>query len=943
MDQEFGVNQSLVEELYQRFKENPESVDPVWRSYFTNGGSTQAINGTRYTASELPTAADKSKKSRKRIDSFPPNAELHFATELQGRVSAMMDAFRARGHRLAALDPLGLVPKHQSNLSLEHFGLDNVGLDTVFSVGGLMGKTKLPLGEILEHLKEIYCRSIGVEFKHIDEQEIRHWLQERMESTGNHIELSREEQILILSKLTDAESFEQFLHTNYIGAKRFSLEGAESVIPLLELMIQDSAKHGVNEIVIGMAHRGRLNVLANVMEKNLTEIFAAFEDEHPELHLGRGDVKYHLGYSSDRVLANGRKVHLSLAFNPSHLEWVNPVVEGRVRAKQDRRANGSRKDVLPLLIHGDAAFAGQGVVPETLNLSRLHGYDTGGTIHLVINNQIGFTTSPDDARSTAYATDITRMLRCPIFHVNGEDPEAVAQTVRLATDFRQRFSRDVVIDMYCYRRHGHNEGDEPRFTQPLMYKAVDNHASVRTHYVTQLVEHGKITEQEAEDIVSKRRSALEKALKETRSSVVIPPEYAGDGIWKGYKGGLDHTVEDVSTAVDKRKLRELATRLCTVPQNFNLNPKIKRVLDQRREQGTEKRPLDWGGAEALAFASLVEAGHRIRITGQDCRRGTFSHRHATLFDARSGQDYTPLQHLHPNQGPFEIYDSPLSEAGVLGFEYGYSLDCPDGMVLWEAQFGDFVNSAQVIIDQFISSSEDKWKRLSALVMLLPHGFEGQGPEHSSARLERFLVLCAEDNMQVVNLTSPAQLFHCLRRQVLRPYRKPLIVMTPKSLLRHPRATSTLEELSSGEFQRTTPDPEIKQQRARRVILCSGKIYYDLVQEREKQQIEDVAIVRLEQLYPLRREELNAVLAPYGKDIEIFWVQEEPRNMGSWYFMSTHLPVLLGRSAPIHCIARPSSASPATGSMASHRLEQQWLLDGAFSTDSRDIQPGFNSF
>lgn len=938
MKQEFGVNQSLVEEMYQRYQRNPRSVEPVWREYFQKGGDVEGLKDARPgprarrmdSATSLPIATS----------SFPPTADVLVATELQSRVSAMVDSYRSRGHRQAKLDPLGLLPTPPDELSLERFGLQSVDPETVFSVGSLTGRSSLPLREIVRLLQETYSRSIGVEFKHIDEPEIRHWLQDRMEATCNHTSLNHEDQIHILSKLTDAEMFERFLHTNFIGAKRFSLEGAESVIPFLELLIRSTANYEVEDIVIGMAHRGRLNVLANIMEKSLMEIFAAFEDHHPELHLGQGDVKYHLGYSSNRILPNGRTVHLSLAFNPSHLEWVNPVVEGRVRAKQDRRKDTERRKVIPLLIHGDAAFAAQGIVTETLNLSQLRGYHTGGTIHFVINNQIGFTTAPEDARSTPYATDITRMLRCPIFHVNGEDPEAIAQVARLAIDFRQRFLRDVVIDMYCYRRHGHNEGDEPRFTQPMMYAAIDQHESVREAYVKRLVQTGNLTEAEADDIAQRRHEALEQALHETRNNGFMPRDYAGEGVWKGFSGGADLVVPDVPTRVEKGKLTELFTMLNQLPEDFSANPKIKRLVDLRKAQASGEKPLDWGAAETLAYATLLAEGTRIRLTGQDTRRGTFSHRHAVLFDVQTGKPYFPLANLGPKQGIFEAYDSPLSEAGVLGFEYGFSLDYPDALVVWEAQFGDFVNSAQVIIDQFISSSEDKWKRLSGLVLLLPHGFEGQGPEHSSARLERFLVLSAEDNMQVCNLTTPAQLFHCLRRQVVRPYRKPLVIMTPKSLLRHPAATSQLDELIHGDFNRVIGDSKVDPKKVRRVLLCSGKIYYDLEEERTKRGIQDVAIIRVEQLYPLQQQQVQAALSGYAKGTDVVWIQEEPRNMGAWYFMNANLPDVLQGRHPLRCICRPPSASPATGSLASHKLEQQWLVDAALSHEEKAVHKDF---
>jgi 2-oxoglutarate dehydrogenase E1 component len=832
-----------------------------------------------------------------------------------------------RGHRFADLDPLGLTQVDKSELSLERFGLADVDQNTMFATGNFAGDTQLPLREIVRRLKETYTRTIGAEFRNIEEPEIRSWLQEQMEPTCNRISLSAEQQVHILSKLIDSEIFEQFLHTKYVGAKRFSLEGAESMIPLLELVVEAAGRDGVEEIVIGMAHRGRLNVLANVMEKSTKEIFAAFEDENPELSLGRGDVKYHLGYSSDRLTSSGKPIHLTLAFNPSHLEWVNPVVEGRVRAKQDRRGDRDRKKVLPLLIHGDAAVIGQGVVQETINLSGLRGYSTGGTVHVVVNNQIGFTTVWEDARSTRYCTDIFRMMRCPIFHVNGEDPEAVAQVVKIAMDYRARYGRDVVIDLYCYRRYGHNEADEPRFTQPIMYAAVDKKPSVREVYVKRLVELGNFSEEQAHQIEQKRRQMLEDALEATRGQHFVPPNYSMQGLWAGYVGGADGATPEVPTAVPAERLRELIEAGATVPPDLNVHPKLERLLAMRREMAVGKRPLDWGTAELAAYASLVGEGFPVRLSGQDSRRGTFVHRHAVLHDNVTGKLYTPLAHLN-KQARFEVWDSPLSEAGVLGFEFGYSQDSPDGLTLWEAQFGDFMNGAQVIIDQFICSSEDKWYRLSGIVLLLPHGFEGQGPEHSSARLERWLTLCAEDNMQVCNLTTPAQFFHVLRRQVLRPFRKPLIIMSPKSLLRSPQAASKLEDLSSGGFQRIIPDADVAPKKAKKIVLCSGKIYYDLVNARRELGKNDVAIIRIEQLYPLKAEELREVLAPYKDGTPLVWCQEEPWNMGAWYNMRARLPELIEERFPLSCISRPESASPATGSMGAHKIEQARVVEGA---------------
>jgi 2-oxoglutarate dehydrogenase E1 component len=689
----------------------------------------------------------------------------------------------------------------------------------------------------------------------------------------------------------------------------------------------------VEEIVIGMAHRGRLNILANILGKKHGEIFAEFEDKNAQELLGRGDVKYHLGYSSDREVRGGHKVHLSLAFNPSHLEWVNTVVEGRVRAKQDREGRDpERKKVTPVLIHGDAAFAGQGLVAECLNLANLEGYRTGGTIHIVINNQVGFTTNPDDGRSTPYSTDVVRMLRVPVFHVNSDDPEAVIWTVQLAVEYRQRFQQDVVIDLVCYRKYGHNEGDEPSFTQPKMYEVIHAKPPPRAIYASALVERGELQQNEADALVAQTSQRLEEELEITRKTGAKRNLSAMAGLWSRYRGGPESQTPDVPTAVPLEKLRELVRAIGTTPASFTPHEKIAKLLADRRklaEPGNELLPFDWGMGEHLAYASLLDEGAPIRFSGQDSRRGTFSHRHAVLVDVKDGKRYTPLNGIRQGQAKLDIYDSPLSEAGVVGFDYGFSLDAPDWLVVWEAQFGDFVNAAQVVIDQFISSAEDKWMRLSGIVMLLPHGFEGAGPEHSSARLERFLSLCAEDNMQVCNLTTPGQFFHAIRRQVKKPWRKPLIIMTPKSLLRAKAAVSTLRDLSDGTFQRVIPDAQVAAKKARKVLLCTGKVYFDLLAAKEQKKAHDVGLVRVEQLYPLPEAELLSALAPYKDGTEVVWVQEEPFNMGAWYFLQARWPKALQR-LKLSVVCRPESASPATGSEASHKYEQQLLMDQALS-------------
>ncbi len=947
MFDEFGINAGYVEELHARWLQSPQSVEEGWRRLFEGNGALPVLRKAEPSTPASPATEAGKTNGNGWIAPSPalpvnghgvPAAAAYreavretviAATELQSRVAQLVNAYRVRGHLFADVDPLGNPPETHPELELANFGLTDGDLDKTFSTTGMSGlPERATLHQIVAHLSETYCSSIGVEFTQIEEPEPRLWLQDQMESTRNHASLDRTELVRILTKLTEAEIFEQFIHKNYIGSRRFSLEGAESMIPMVDLLVEAAAQHGIEEIVIGMAHRGRLNVLVNVLGKNVRQVFAAFDDKQPERFLGQGDVKYHLGYSSDVETRSGGPLHLSMAFNPSHLEFVNPVVEGRVRAKIDRR---KRKSTMALLVHGDAAFMGQGVVEETLNLSQLEGYTTGGTIHLVVNNQIGFTTLPSDSRSTRYCTDIARMLRVPVLHVNGEDPEAVIQVTRLAMEFRQRFKQDVVIDMYCYRKYGHNEGDEPRYTQPVMYSLIDKKPTVREVYVARLVRAGHVSREEADSIAQERRAALERALEEARPGAVNHMPEAMGGVWAPYRGGPDATSPEVATSFPKQRLLAALDRLRRVPPGFHPNPKVLKMLELRHERAANGQALDWGTGEHLAFASLLLEGHGIRVSGQDARRGTFSHRHATLFDTDTGEPYTPLAHLggptEPTVGRFEVYDSPLSESGVLGFEYGYSLDRPDKLVIWEAQFGDFANAAQVIIDQFIVSAEDKWSRLSGLVLLLPHGFEGQGPEHSSARIERFLQLAAEDNIQICNLTTPAQIFHVLRRQVKRLWRKPLVIFTPKSLLR--THLSTLDELATGTFQRVIPDETPDPASVTRILLCSGKVYYDLAAEREKRKRDDVAIVRLEQYYPLS-DSLGKALAPYREGTPIVWVQEEPLNMGGWYFVNARRADLFGARHPLSCACRPESASPATGSKAAHDLEQRMLLEEAFS-------------
>jgi 2-oxoglutarate dehydrogenase E1 component len=908
-----NVNLPFVEDLYAQFQRDPASVAPEWRRYFEQLG-----NGDAPLIKLRPSFRPRSIFNPPAPGGDGPGEPA----ALQDRVQRLIRAYRVRGHLVAKVDPLGQPRMRPPEIEPEFYGFTPAAMDKKFSAKSIFCDEPLTLRHIIERMQNTYCRTIGVQFMHIDNFTIRRWLQERMERTQNRLKLSRDEQVRILTRLTDAVVFEEFIRKKFVGAKSFSLEGAESLIPLLDLAIEKAGDDGVEEIALGMAHRGRLNVLVNIIGKSPREIFREFEDKDPEQFAGGGDVKYHLGYSNDWITSSRRKVHLSLCFNPSHLEFVNPVALGRVRAKQDRAGDAKHERAMALLIHGDASFAGQGVIQETLNLSQLPAYATGGTLHVLVNNQIGFTTSPGEGRTTLYATSVAKMLGSPIFHVNGEDPEAVAECVRVAMDFRRTFKRDVIIDMYCYRRLGHNEGDEPSFTQPVLYRAIEQRKSVREGYLEHMLKLGGVTQEEADEIAKGRRELLERELSEARSETFRLMPDTLHGVWAGYVGGPESSAADVDTGVPKEQLARLLEAQTKMPADFHLHPKLNKALETRRAMAVGERPLDWSAAEALAFASIAADGFRVRMSGQDTERGTFSQRHATLHDYEDGREYVPLRNLGVKQAPVQIFNSPLSEVGVLGFEYGYSLDCPDGLVLWEAQFGDFVNVAQPILDQFITSAEDKWRRLSGLVLLLPHGFEGQGPEHSSARLERFLNSCAEDNMQVIYPSTPAQYFHALRRQVVRRWRKPLVVMTPKSLLRHPRSVSSLDECAAGQFQRIIGDAQVQQ--PRRVLLCSGKIYHELLQERERLKRDDVAIVRIEQFYPLATDALRAVITAPA-----VWVQEEPENMGAWRFLRTQFcGEMFGQ--PFRGIYRPASASPATGSAAAHKLEQQELLQQAFT-------------
>ena len=911
---------ACLEALFTAYRRDPGEVDASWHPLFAE--MVEAGDGEEAAIPPPPATLFRPLAAPVTAAATSSGGAGQTSLKKQERVDRLIRAYRSRGHRIAQIDPLGRRPHSHPELELGHHGLSDDDLQVEFSTRTLAGApSSLKLVEILAHLRATYCRTIGVQFMHIDDSDVRNWLQEQMEAKQNHATISRDEQLQILTKLTDAEVFEQFIHRKFLGARRFSLEGAETLLPLLETAIEQSAEHGVREVVIGMAHRGRLNVLVNTVGKSAQKMFREFADEDPYAKPGRGDVKYHLGHSGNHRAKNGQEVHLSLCFNPSHLGFVAPVAAGRVRAKQARVQDEAREKVLCLCIHGDAAFSGQGTTQELLNMSELPGYDVGGTVHILVNNQVGFTTPPESGRSTPYATDVARMLESPIFHVNGEDPESVTQVVRLALAFRRRYHRDVFIDMYCYRRLGHNESDEPAFTQPVMAQWIAKQPTVREQYLQNLVKLGGVSSEEGAQIAERSVARLEEELKAAKAPKKAEREHAG--YWENYVGDRRHEAYD--TAVDSERLEDLLARASTIPSDFKAHPKLVKLYEQRREMARGERPLDWGAAEAAAYATLLDEGSPIRLSGQDCGRGTFSHRHAVLHDAESGRKVLPLAQLGDRQGKLEIWDSPLSESAVLGFDYGYSLDRPEGLTMWEAQFGDFANGAQVIIDQFIASGEAKWQRNSGIVLLLPHAFEGAGSEHSSARLERFLTLAADDNMQVTYPTTPAQIFHLLRRQVRCAVRKPLVVLTPKSLLRHPQATSTLAQLAGGGFQQVIDEHDAKVKKAAdRVLLCSGKVYYDLLAAREAQKDGKApAIVRVEQLYPGLEEATAAVLAGYKKSARVVWVQEEPSNMGAWPYLR-----LLGDKVGGRClevVAREASASPAAGSASRHRLEQEDLM------------------
>lgn len=929
-----GSNATYVEDLYEAYLMDPNAVPEEWRGYFDS--LPRVANNTLQDVPHSTVRERFAQISKMRVRTEATVAQDSHATDYerkQVRVVQLISAYRQRGHQKAKLDPLALVERQKvPDLDLHFHELSTADFDTVFQTGSLhIGKAEATLGEIVDSLERTYCHTVGVEFMHIVATEERHWIMQRMESVRSAPDFGDDIQKMLLRRLIKAEGLEKSLGSKYPGTKRFGLEGGESLIPMLYEMIQRSGGYGAKEIVIGMAHRGRLNVLVNVFGKRPSELFDEFEGRVE--HESSGDVKYHQGFSSN-VMTPGGECHLALAFNPSHLEIVSPVVEGSVRARQDRRLDPLGNTVVPIVVHGDAAFAGQGVVMETFQMSQTRGYRTGGTIHIVLNNQIGFTTSRiSDARSTEYCTDIAKMVQAPIFHVNGDDPEAVLFITQLAVDYRNEFKKDVVVDLVCYRRRGHNEADEPSTTQPLMYQKIKSHPTTRDQYAERLIAAGVVSADEDRFLVDSFRDSLDRD-EPLVSSLVSEPSVELFVDWAPYLGHEWNM--DCDTTIDINHLQQLSAHVNQAPEGVPLQRQVSKILEDRRKMGGGAMAVNWGMAETMAYASLLEAGYPIRLTGQDVGRGTFSHRHAVLHNQKDGSIYIPLQRVTPEQPMFDIYDSLLSEEAVLAFEYGYATTSPTGLVIWEAQFGDFANGAQVVIDQFITSGEHKWARVCGLTLLLPHGYEGQGPEHSSARLERFLQLCAEHNIQVCMPTTPAQVFHMLRRQAIRPLRKPLVVMSPKSLLRHKQAISSLEDLAEGRFETILGETdEIEPEKVRRVVLCSGKVFFDLRDARREREIDDIAIVRLEQLYPFPESRMFEILSIYGNLREAVWCQEEPMNQGAWYSSQHHMRRVIQQLNPeiyLGYVGRDPSASPAAGYMALHLEQMQQFINEALAPE-----------
>ncbi len=948
-----GANAAFIADLYARWINDPAAVDASFAELFgALNDTSRAVLEDASGASWAPRRFDVGGEQEARAKALPAGApaatpgvsveQVHEATRLSLRALMLIRTYRVRGHLEARLDPLGIaVPKAHPELDPATYGFTDADWDTPIFIDNVLGRETATLREIVDVLRRTYCGSVAVEFMHIQDPKQKAWIQRRIEGAPWLSGMDADGKRLILKQLTEAEGFEAFCQKRYVGTKRFGLEGGEVTIPALHAMIETAVPAGVNEVCIGMPHRGRLNTLVNIVRKPYTAVFAEFNGASfkPDDVQGSGDVKYHLGTSTDVTIAD-RQVHISLQPNPSHLEAVDPVVVGKVRARQDRAGDtGARRSVLAIVMHGDAAFAGQGLVYETLAMSQLIGYRTGGTIHVVVNNQIGFTTVPAHAYSGLYCTDVAKSIQAPILHVNGDDPEAVVFAARMAADFRNEFATDFVLDIVCYRRHGHNEADEPAFTQPLMYKAIREQKTTRTLYAERLAAEGTVPAKDSQAIWDAFAAELDEAYRAAQGYRVNKAEWL-EGQWSGLKAAGDEEDADTEsdTAVGLETLRRVGTALATVPTDFDANPKITRQLAAKQAMIDTGEGIDWSTGEALAFGTLLIEGNRVRLSGEDCQRGTFSQRHAVLIDQTNQNEYLPLANIEPGQARIEIYNSLLSEQGVLGFEYGYSLADPWTLVLWEAQFGDFANGAQVIIDQFLASGETKWLRMSGLTLLLPHGFEGQGPEHSSARLERYLQLCAECNMTVGNLTTPANYFHALRRQLRRNFRRPLVLMTPKSLLRHKLAVSPLADMASGSRFRTVigeTDALVEPARVRRVVLCSGKVYYDLLAERRAEKLDDIAIVRLEQIYPFPEKTLAFTLKAYP-NAEIVWCQEEPENMGAWSFVDRRLERVLGvirhRTSRPSYVGRRASASPATGLATVHAAEQARLVRAALKLE-----------
>ncbi|WP_020209262.1 2-oxoglutarate dehydrogenase E1 component [Gilvimarinus chinensis] len=926
-----GGNASYVEDLYDIYLHDPNGVPEEWRDYFDQ---LPRVNGV--VSQDTPHSVIReqfAQLAKSRSSAASPNVATSISLEherKQVKVLQLISSYRFRGHQKAQLDPLGIMEReHVPDLDLAYHGLTSADLDTVFQTGHLfIGREEAPLKDIVAALEQTYCGHVGPEIMHITNLAEKQWLQQRLESVRSNPTFTPEQRLAVLERLTAAEGLERHLDSKYPGTKRFGLEGGESFIPLVDALVKRAGTYGAKEIVLGMAHRGRLNTLVNVFGKSPAELFGEFEGKR--LVDTSGDVKYHQGFSSN-VMTPGGEIHMAMAFNPSHLEIVSPVVEGSVRARQDRRDDAAGDKVVPIVVHGDAAFAGQGVVMETFQMSQTRAYKTGGTLHLVINNQVGFTTSfREDARSTEYCTDVAKMIEAPIFHVNGDDPDAVLFVAQLAMDYRNEFKKDVVIDLVCYRRRGHNEADDPSATQPMMYQVVRKQKTTRTLYSEKLVEAGVLSAEDSAKMMDDYRASLDRG-ESVANGLVSEPDKSLFVDWSPYIGHDWQTPAE--TGFDLKALQAVAHKMCDVPDGVVLQRQVSKIYDDRRKMAGGALPINWGFAETLAYATLLEQGIQVRMTGQDVGRGTFSHRHAVLHSQKDGKRYTPLANMSENQPAFDLYDSYLSEEAVLAFEYGYATTTPNALIIWEAQFGDFANGAQVVIDQFITSGEHKWGRLCGLTMLLPHGYEGQGPEHSSARLERFMQLCAEHNIQVVIPTTPAQVFHMLRRQAIRPMRRPLVVMSPKWILRHPLATSSLEDLANGTFQNVIGEQELDPAKCKRVVLCSGKVYYHLLEERNKREQEDVALIRLEQLYPFPEEELKAALAPFSHVKDVVWCQEEPMNQGAWYASQHHMRRVVYELNPnlyLGYVGRDPSAAPAAGYASVHLEEQKRFINEALS-------------